>query len=190
MFHIDFYLKNNTSYYDVIDTIPLHILILVIFKSIIESALCLCIIIINLLIIVNLLQTKRLRIAQNLLLLNVACACILFSLSSILSISLTLYIVHIKLIISYLCQLIGFLIIASCHSLMFSYTLIAMVRFLTIIYPFNKKIISMYYIKLYLILKWILAFLIPGISLILPNQQIKFQSKAKIVLFLMKDLSV
>jgi len=62
---------------------------------------------------------------------------------------------------------------------MFSYTLVTFVRFLTIIYPFNKKITSIKYIKIYLLLKWILAFLLPGISLILPNQQIIFQPKAK-----------
>ncbi|UJR38132.1 hypothetical protein I4U23_030811 [Adineta vaga] len=152
----------------------------VILKCIIESLVCFYAILINILIIISLLYIKRLRTTQNLLLINVSFACILFSVSCLLSISLTISILYFKTIPSFACQFIGFIVISSCHCLMFSYTLVTFVRFLTIIYPFNRKITSIQSIKIYLLFKWILAFLLPGISLILPKQQIIFQPKAKI----------
>ncbi|CAF1206339.1 unnamed protein product [Rotaria magnacalcarata] len=165
--------------HEVIDSISLSVLISIILKSSIKYIICLCIIIINILLITSLLLVKRLRTAQNLLLINVCFACIFFSIACILSISLTISIIYTKLVNPYVCQFTGFLILSSSHGLMFSYTLVAFVRFLTIIYPFNKKISSNHYIKMYLIIKWILAFLLPTVSLILPKQQIIFQSKAQ-----------
>jgi hypothetical protein len=166
--------------HEVIDPISVSVFISIILKCIIETIVCLCIIILNILLIASLLYIKRLRTTQNLLLINVSFACILFSLSCIISISLTISVLYTKHINSYVCQFIGFIVVSSCHCLLFSYTLVTFIRFLTIIYPFNRKITTIYYIKIYLILKWILAFLLSGISLILPNQQIIFQSKAKI----------
>ena len=163
----------------VIGPISSSILISIIIKCIIESIACLCIIIINGLLIASLLYIKRLRTTQNLLLINVSFACIFFSLSCILSISLTIYTIYSKSVNSYICQLIGFTVILSCHSLMFSYTLVAFVRFLTIICPFNKKFTTLKSIQIFLILKWMLAFIVSSIILILPNKQITFQSKAK-----------
>ena len=63
---------------------------------------------------------------------------------------------------------------------MFSYTLVTFIRFLTIIYPYKKKITNIYNIKIYIIIKWFLAFTLPGITLVFPKPQIVFQSKAKI----------
>ncbi|CAF1175671.1 unnamed protein product [Rotaria sordida] len=168
------------SSYGVISSISIPILISIILKSIITYIIGLCIIIINILLIASLTRIKRLRTTQNLLLINVCCACIYFSLSCIVSVSLTMCILNTKNINSYLCQFIGFLVISSTHSVMLSYTLVTFIRFLTIIYPFNRKITKIHYIKNCLISKWILAIFLPGISLILPNQQIIFQSKAKI----------
>ncbi|CAF0882079.1 unnamed protein product [Adineta steineri] len=166
--------------YQTVNSVSLSILINIIIKCIIESLVCFCTIVLNILIITSLLGIKRLRTTQHFLLINVSFACIFFSLSCIISISLTMSTLYSKTINSYICQLIGFIVISSCHCLMFSYTLVTFIRFLTIIYPFNKKITSIQYIKIYLIIKWILAFILPGISLILPNQQIIFQPKARL----------
>ncbi|CAF2429014.1 unnamed protein product [Rotaria sp. Silwood2] len=167
------------SSHEGIGSISVPILISIILKSISTYIICLCIIIINILLIASLTLIKRLRTAQNLLLINVCFACIYFSLSCIFSVSFTISIVNTKNVNSYLCQFIGFLVMSSSHCVMLSYTLVTFVRFLTIIYPFNKKITTIYYIKSYLISIWMLAFVLPGITLILPKQQIIFQSKAK-----------
>ena len=163
-----------------LDSIPLSTLISIVLKSVIESIICLCTIVINVLLIASLLRLKYFRITQNLLLINVCFACILFSLSCVISVTLTMSVLYTKTINSYLCQFVGFLVILSCHCLMLSYTLIAFARFLTVISPFNKKIVSIHYIKVYLILKWSLAFLLSATSLIFHHQQITFQTKAKI----------
>lgn len=168
------------SLYETIDPISDSILISIILKNIIESIVCISTIIINIILITSVAFIKRLHTTQNLLLINVCFACILFSLSCIGSISLTIYIVHTKIINPYICQFIGVLIILSSHGVMFSYTLVTFVRFLTIIYPFNKKINSIRYIKIYLISMWTLPFLLSGISLIIPSQRITFQTKAKL----------
>lgn len=165
--------------HEFINSTSLPILIAIILQSIIKYIMCISTIIINIFLITSLILIKRLRTTQNILLINVCFSCIFFSLATIISVSVTISVVHTKHVNSYWCQFAGFLVLSSAHCLMFSYTLVAFVRFLTIIYPFNKRISSIHYIKIYLVIKWILAFVLVSISLILPNQQIMFQSKPK-----------
>ncbi|CAF0985371.1 unnamed protein product [Adineta ricciae] len=149
-------------------------------KCIVESFVCLYTILLNVIIMGSLVYIKRHRNTQNLLLINVSIACIVFSLSCLLSICLTIWILYHRSVPTFACQFIAFIVISSCHCLMFSYTLVTFVRFLTIIYPFNRKITSVRWIQVYLVAKWMLAFLLPSISFLLPNHEIIFQPKAKI----------
>ena len=152
----------------------------VIFKNSIESFICLLIIVLNFLLIISLVQVKHCRTSQNLLLVNVGFACIYFSISCLLSLSLTSYFLSTKTISTTQCRFIGFLLVSSCHCLMFSYTSVTWVRFLSILFPFKRKLTARPSIRLCLIATWTLAFILSSMSLILPNQHIRFQMKAKI----------
>lgn len=135
---------------------------------------------INVLIIIALCHAKNCRHSQNFLLINVSLSCIFFSCCCTLSISLSIYFLTKKEFHAFICKFVGFLLIVSCHCLMFSYTSVALLRFLSIIYPFNRKIMTIKYLKIYLFSTWGCAWLISSISLILPKEHIKFQSKAKV----------
>ena len=107
MIIVDFFLyadeKKAMSSHDVNvpEPIPIPVFISIVLKCIIETTVCLCVIIINILLIVSLIYIKRLRTTQNLLLINVSFACIVFSLSCIMSTSLTISVVYTKQYNSY-----------------------------------------------------------------------------------------
>ena len=165
----------------VIEPVPWSTFLSAICKYLIESIIALATIVLNGLLMVGFLRLKQCRSAQNLLLINLSFVCIFFSLSCLLSISLSTYFLSINSIQLHLCRSSGFLLILSCHCLMFSYTLVALVRFLSIIYPFNRTLTGVQSVKIYLIVSWTMALLVSTISLIPASvPHIAFQPKAKI----------
>lgn len=149
-------------------------------KNSFESLISISTIVLNVLLTISLISAKHCRTSQNLLLVNVCFACIYFSLTCLLSLCSTSYFLSKREIVELQCKFTGFLLLSSCHALMFSYTCVTLVRFLSIIYPFNRKLTSFKSIRIYLISTWVLSFSLSAISLILPGQAIRFQNKARI----------
>ena len=76
-----------------------------------------------------------------------------------------------------LCRIIGYLIYSFCHGTMYSYLLLSINRFLNMFYRSKQSHLSISFTIIEIILQWLLAFMIPSISLFL--NQIDFQIKPR-----------